>query len=52
MGVGASGEYCTLSICGLALHGGNVSVVLYDGDTRLQLLVFIHSNDDSNTNMK
>ena len=38
-----SGKYCTLSICRVALHGGNV---LYDGDTRLRLLVFMNSNSE------
>ena len=48
----ASGKYCTLSICGAALYGGNRPLVLFDGDTRLQLLVVIDSNATFNTSMK
>ena len=52
MEVGLVGrKYCTLSICGVVLHGGNRPLVLYDGDTRLQLLVVIDSNVTFNTSI-
>ena len=35
---------CTLSVWRVALPAGSRRLVLYDGDTPLQLLVFIYSN--------
>lgn len=44
-------KYCemdfTLSVWRFALPAGPARLVLYNGDTPLQLLVFIHSNEFS-----